>query len=250
MAFAILCADVVYALIMILFLKHIDIEGSGSLGTFFIRNGFEIKIVELYLGQQLPDQLKNVQAVVALGGPMNVYQESEFPFLIEENIFIQNVLSKKIPFLGICLGSQLLAKATGSKVFKARQEEVGVFKVKITSAGKEDPLFHGLDEDLDVFQWHEDTFDLPLRSRLLVQASQCHHQAFCVGDQAYGLQFHIEVDRDMVMSWMNEYWRLDHVLEDERSQRILSTFDEAQRTMRESANKLYQNFADIINKEK
>ncbi|MBF0122716.1 MAG: hypothetical protein HQL21_04830 [Candidatus Omnitrophica bacterium] len=96
---------------MILFIKHVDIEGPETLGSFFVKQGFELGVVDLHRGQKLPATLDGIDAVISLGGPMNVYEEAEHPFLKDEDVFLKKVLRAKVPFLGICLGAQLLAKA-------------------------------------------------------------------------------------------------------------------------------------------
>ena len=126
---------------MILIVKHIDIEGPGTLGDFLKAQGEKFSIIELGSGDQLPADLKAFKAVVVLGGPMNVDEEDRYPFLKPENIFIQKVLTAKIPYLGICLGSQLLAKAAGARVVKSPVKEIGWYKIKLTSEGEKDPLF-------------------------------------------------------------------------------------------------------------
>lgn len=109
---------------MILFIKHINIEGPETLGEFFKCRGHEIKMIELGADELLPDNLNNIKAVISLGGPMNVYEEDKCPFLKEEVQFIQKIVSEEVPFLGVCLGSQLLAKACGAKVEKSLQKEI------------------------------------------------------------------------------------------------------------------------------
>ena len=104
---------------MILIIKHIEHEGSGTIEEFFRRHGFSVKTVELSRGDFLPDDVSSLEAVVSMGGPMNVYEEDIYPFLKEEDIFIKKIVREEIPFLGICLGSQLLAKAAGAKVTTA-----------------------------------------------------------------------------------------------------------------------------------
>ena len=146
---------------MILFIQNIPIEGPETIGDFFAENGFESKIVDLQSAEQLPDSLEGIEAVVCFGGPMNVYEEDKYPFLRGEDGFIKKVLEKEVPFLGICLGSQLLAKAVGAEVVKSPQEERGFFNVFLTECGKKDPLFSGLKGTLGVFQWHGDMFNIP-----------------------------------------------------------------------------------------
>jgi GMP synthase-like glutamine amidotransferase len=145
--------------------------------------------------------LDGVAGVVILGGPMNVYEEDNYPFLALEDAFIKMVLREKIPFLGICLGAQLLAKACGAKVTKSDYKEIGWFEVDLTPEGKQDGLFRGLPHTIPVFQWHEDTFAVPDGGILLGTSALCRNQAFRVGDSAYGLQFHTEVTPDMVKAW-------------------------------------------------
>src|SRR6185436_14634873 len=110
---------------------------------------------------KLPDDFSNIEAVVSLGGPMNVYEEDKFPFLKEEDRFLKKAIKEEVPLLGICLGSQLMAKACGVKVFKSPVKEVGWFKVQLKEAGQKDPLFKSVTPEFDVFHWHEDMFEIP-----------------------------------------------------------------------------------------
>ena len=194
---------------MILFLKHIAIEGPETLGRFLEGKGFDIKILELQDGDSLPQNLDDVEAVVSLGGPMNVYEEDKHPFLKQENVFLKKVLEKEIPFIGLCLGSQLLAKACGAKVRESPKKEIGFFSVQLTPEGKKDPLFAGLSENLDVYQWHEDMWELPSEATLLASSGACPHQAFRVGANAYGLQFHVEITDVSIKEWAQAYFPPD-----------------------------------------
>jgi len=152
----------------------------------------------------LPDRLSNFAAVVMLGGPMNVYEEETYPFLKDENLFIKEVLREELPFLGICLGAQLLAKACGARVMKAAQKEVGWYSVELTKQARQDRLFKRVESPLTVFQWHEDTFDIPDGGVLLATSALVRNQAFRMGSSAYGLQFHVEASLDMVKDWMKD----------------------------------------------
>ena len=135
---------------------------------------------------------------------MNVYEEEKFPFLVDENRFIQRLILENIPMLGVCLGSQLLAKALGAKVMKAGSPEIGWGDVSFSPQTAEDPLFSKLkSQKLRVLQWHEDTFELPKGAVHLASSKIVPNQAFRYKDRFYGFQFHVEVDRPMLEDWFN-----------------------------------------------
>ncbi|MEW6008181.1 MAG: type 1 glutamine amidotransferase [Candidatus Omnitrophota bacterium] len=192
---------------MILIIKHIEIEGPGSIEEFFRNTNWRLQTVNLAQGERLPNSFKDIEAIITLGGPMNVYEEDKYPFLKDENEFLKNAIKEQVPILGICLGAQLLAKAGGAKVRKAAKEEIGWYKINLTKDGLKDNLFSGLKEKIDVFQWHEDTFDIPKQGVLLANSETCKNQAFRLGSNAYGLQFHFEVTADMIEDWTKEYKR-------------------------------------------
>jgi GMP synthase (glutamine-hydrolysing) len=187
----------------IVVIKHIENEGPGMIEPFFTDRGWELEIIEMSKGGVLPDTLDTVAALVILGGFMSVYDEKEYPFLKEEDLLIRKALIEEVPLLGICLGAQLLAKTCGARVTKAPKQEIGWHKVRKTVEGKRDILFMGNPEYLQVFQWHGDTFDLPEGALLLAEGKECRNQAFRVGQNAYGLQFHIEVTEDMIENWFS-----------------------------------------------
>jgi GMP synthase-like glutamine amidotransferase len=199
----------------IVIVKHVEQEGGGLIESFFPADGWEMDIVEIERGDRFPDALDDVAGVVVMGGPMNVYQEKTYPFLKDEDRFIRTILAEEIPFLGVCLGAQLLAKACEAPVRKAPEKEVGWYTVSLTPEGRRDRLFAGVSRDLRVFQWHEDTFDIPAGGVLVADAPTCPHQAFRVGNVAYGFQFHIEATADMVRQWLQnepgiDWARIEH----------------------------------------
>lgn len=230
----------------ILFIKHVEVEGPGTMGTFFENAGFQIEVLNLYASDKLPKDVHSFAAVVSLGGPMNVYEEEKYPFLKREDLFIRKVLQENIPFLGICLGSQLLAKACGAKVVKSPAPEIGLFDVSFKPRGANDMIFRNIRQSLKVFQWHEDMFEVAPKAIWLLESVACPHQAFRIGDKAYGFQFHIEVDRAMMIAWMKEYWRLNDVLDCEKARDILSQYDETFSKFHQTAEQVYKNFATII----
>jgi len=185
----------------ILIIKHVENEGPVTIGEYLKKNKIDSEPVELWRGDEFPDDLTGISSVVCLGGPMNVYDEDKHPFLKKEDVFIKETMKKGIPFFGVCLGAQLLAKAAGAKVYKAAEEEIGWSKIKLTDEGRKDKIFSGLDTDvLDVFQWHGDTFDIPKGGVLLAEGDKVKNQAFRIGS-AYGFQFHIEVDEEKLAEW-------------------------------------------------
>ena len=234
--------------IMILIIKHIDIEGPGTLGDFFKSRGEPFRIVELGAGEILPADPKVFKAVVVLGGPMNVDEEDRYPFLKPENEFIQKVLKVNIPFLGICLGSQLLAKAAGAKVVKSPVKEIGWYQIQLSTEGQKDPLFTGFKESDPIYHWHGDMFQIPVNAKLLASAQGCPHQALRVGHNAYGLQFHVEVTDRSIKEWCDEYCQSDLVGRQEHASSMMKDYWKYKDVFDSQAQRLYQNFLNIIHK--
>jgi len=208
---------------------------------------FEVKILDLSIGDCLPHSFNGIEAVVSLGGPMNVYEEEKYPFLKEENLFIQKVLDAKIPFLGICLGSQLLAKASGGSVGKSPKKEIGFFPITLNAHGQNDPLFQGIAEEIEVFQWHEDMSQIPPEGVLLAGSSHCPHQAFRVGHRAYGLQFHIEVTPKTIEEWTNEYFDMNQTSSLQNREEMVKDYLKNLENYTQIAQIVYNNFLNIIN---
>ena len=188
----------------VLIIKHIEIEGPGLIEDWLKQENIFYQILNPNSNIHLP-KLDDFTHLVILGGPMNVYEEDRYPFLKDEDLFIKEAIQRGKRILGICLGAQLIAKALGTKVFKAPVKEIGWYDVSLTRIGSIDPLFSHLPKTFSVFQWHEDTFDIPHNAILLATSSLIPYQAFRYGDNAYGLQFHLEVTQEMIREWMETY---------------------------------------------
>lgn len=154
----------------------------------------------LYRGDPLPEP-EDVSALIVLGGSMGANDDDSHPFLAGLKSFIVRAVEGGIPFLGICLGGQLLAEVTGGRVVSGRWEEVGTLPVALSPQGLEDRLFRGVAEDFVSFHWHHDSFDLPDEGVLLASSAACPHHAFRVGACAWGLQFHPEVTEGIIRDW-------------------------------------------------
>ena len=183
----------------VLVVMHVENEGPGVFGELLHAARAEVRIARLHLGDTLPEP-GELDAVLSLGGPMNVYEDERYPFLRAETIFLQSAAARGLPVLGICLGAQMIAKAAGAAVTRNRGEEVGWGTVSLTFDGRADPLFRGLPTTFPVFQWHGDTFGIPEGGALLATGNDCRNQAFRCS-RSYGLQFHLEADRALLAEW-------------------------------------------------
>lgn len=130
--------------------------------------------------------------LVIMGGPMNVYQEAEYPWLAEEKAFIKRAADKGKPIIGLCLGAQLLCCVLGGKVTRNPHKEIGWFPVTLTREARSLPLFSFLPESPVVFQWHGDTFSIPPGALRLAGSEACKNQAFMYGERIFAFQFHLE----------------------------------------------------------
>jgi GMP synthase (glutamine-hydrolysing) len=188
----------------VLIIKHIEQEGPGVIKYCLNQEKIPYQVLSLNLSERLPKP-DDFTHIVILGGPMNVYEEDHYPFLKNEDLFIKEAIQRGKRVLGICLGAQLIAKALGAKVFKASAKEIGWYDISLTRIGSSDPLFSDLPKLFPVFQWHEDTFEIPKAAKLLATSTPVPHQAFRYGENAYGLQFHLEVTLEMIKDWMETY---------------------------------------------
>jgi GMP synthase-like glutamine amidotransferase len=184
----------------LLVVQHVDCEHPGTLTPVFEEEQIEVTACNLGGGDDLPDH-EPYDALLVLGGPMGAYEEDVYPWLPGELAAIRAAVLSGKPFLGVCLGAQLLARALGAEAYPASTAEVGVDHVTLTSAAVTDPLLTSLPNPLPCFQWHGDTFDLPDGAVLLATSAACRNQAFRWGEHAYGLQFHLEVTVAMVSAW-------------------------------------------------
>jgi GMP synthase-like glutamine amidotransferase len=168
-------------------------EGMGE-------GGVEAVPVELDAGER-PADWRGFDAVLAMGGPMGVGDRGGHPWLTDERRLVREAVEAGRPFLGVCLGVQLLAAALEAEVYAADRPEVGLLEVELTDEGRADPLFAGLADPLVSFQWHGDTFDLPGGAVRLARSDAIPNQAFRWGERAYGVQFHLEVTPEMAQEW-------------------------------------------------
>ena len=146
-----------------------------------------------------PDE---ADGLIFMGGPMSV--NDDLPYIRQELRLIEQAVARDKPVLGVCLGAQLIARALGGRVYKNPVKEIGWFAVRFTEAARADRLFAGLDGPELVFHWHGETFDLPAGAELLALSGGCRHQAYRMGENVYGLQFHLEVTPEMIADWCRQ----------------------------------------------
>ena len=193
----------------------------------------------LYRDGSLPE-IGSISALIVLGGAMGANDDHKHPFLADLKQLIRAVVAARIPYLGICLGGQLLAAALGAQVVSNRWEELGTLTVQLTDAGRKDALFHETAPGFSSFQWHHDSFDLPDGAVLLASSPVCPHQAFRYGDCAWGLQFHPEVTEQIIRDWCA--W--DPVTLQQTGE-LLSAFTAQQTAYLRTARRLVENFLKI-----
>lgn len=213
--------------------EHVENENAGTILDYLKESGAPYQTLKLFAGDKVPQNTESILAIIIMGGPMNVDEVEKYPFLKDEVGLLKKAIAQKIPCLGICLGSQLIAKALGSAIYKAKTPEVGWDTLELKNTAS-DALFSKLGKNnLQVLQWHEDTFDLPKGAVLLASSKLVPNQAFAYNENTYGFQFHIEVNRQMLADWFKRSDELD---------KILKTFDEYQIELAGITQKIYSEF--------
>jgi GMP synthase (glutamine-hydrolysing) len=187
--------------VAVLVLQHADWELPGVYGDVLTGHGAQLHVARPDQDERLPDW-REFNAILAMGGPMSVNDEARLPWLRGERRLIAEAVAAGIPYLGVCLGAQLLAAALGAAVYPGPRPEYGMQPVDLSDAAPTDPVFAGIPPCLDVFQWHGETFDLPAGAVRLAGSAGYPHQAIRAGDRAYGLQFHLEVSQELLAKWL------------------------------------------------
>jgi GMP synthase (glutamine-hydrolysing) len=182
---------------------HGESVRAGVFGDVIRERAHGLEEWSLAWGTPPPRPLDAYGAVLVFGGAMHADQDSHHPWLREENLFLQRLLDLHIPLLGICLGAQLLAKAAHAPVMAAKEFEIGWFEVELTESGSRDPLLGRMPHTFDAFQWHYYEHGLPAGSVELARNALCT-QAFRLGEEAWGVQFHPEVTLAQIESWIDE----------------------------------------------
>lgn len=173
------------------YLQHVAFENPGTILDWAGKNNHAVTCTMLYNGEELPVG-QEFDWLVVMGGPMNIYEEAEYPWLADEKRFIKNAIESGKVVLGLCLGAQLIADALGGEVTRNPDTEIGWFPVKLTEDAKDLEVFRDFPDEITVFEWHGDTFALPEETVWLAGNKACKNQAFSYKDRVFGFQFHLE----------------------------------------------------------
>ncbi len=186
----------------LLVLQHVPHEILGTLNPLLKRAGFRIRYVNFARHPDAQPSLDGYDGLVVLGGPMGVNDTDQFPHLSTELKLIEEAMRRNLPVLGICLGSQLIARTLGADVYPNREKEIGWYDVSATAEAERDPLLAKFQSTEKIFQWHGDTCNIPRSAVHLAFSRVCANQAFRYGATVYGFQFHLEVDERMIHRWL------------------------------------------------
>ena len=222
----------------VLVVQNTRIESSGYLGELLSSDGFDITSINAK-HETIPN--KKFSLVVILGAPESA--NDDFPYLIEEQKLIKNSVNDHIPVLGICLGSQLIAKTFGAKVYTGSTKEIGFYHDLMFS--NDSKLFGGFKNPFTVFHWHGDTFDLPTGATRLALSENYPNQAFQY-TSAIGLQFHLEVNEQMVNLWLDKTEEKLQQIPYIDPQEIRSEINENISIVKSNMKNFYNNFKSVF----
>lgn len=179
------------------YLQHVPFENLASIEPWTKSQGHSLSATRFYNNEPLPN-IEDIDGLIVMGGPMNVYEERQYPWLIQEKKFVEQAIENEKIILGICLGSQLIADVLGAKVFPNSDKEIGWFPIELTSQAQTSNVFNVLSKQFTVFHWHGDTVELPNRAIRMATSEGCENQAFIYGEKVIGLQFHLESTKESI----------------------------------------------------
>ena len=234
-------------------LQHIALEDPGTFKDFLLADGHTLTTIQLDEGDTIPSNLNEFDAMLCMGGPMDTFMEKEYPWLVPEKKAIgEYVLNLKKPFLGFCLGCQLLGEVLGGRVVSSEPPEIGVLDINIIDDAKQDPVFNFLPNSIKALQWHSyevqglETID---GVEVIGSSPSTKYQIFGYNNHAYGIQFHIEIRKSTVDDWaaVPEYKNaLEQSLGKEALPEMKNSVNLEIDTMMQQCNQLYKNFINII----
>ena len=229
----------------VLILQNCELETLGTYERYLVDSGVTCDVVHTYQ-QSLPDP-KNYGMLLVGGTPDSAYDRASAPYLVQVYETLSTAVDANVPCFGVCCGAQLLAEIIGGRVYRNAEMEIGGYRVTLTRDGSNDPLLKGFPQNLPVFHWHGDTFDLPPRARLLVLGEKCQNQLFRYGVIA-GVQFHLEVAAADARQWALRYAdELPHV--GKSAQQVIDECKAQESEMHHLAGRLMQNYLDLIGRE-
>jgi GMP synthase (glutamine-hydrolysing) len=189
-------------------LQHISFENPGSIKDWALENHHTITYTYFFEDNFILPDLNNIDALIIMGGNMNAVEDKIYPWLTKEKELIKAAIKAHKKVIGICLGAQLITAALGGKVYPNNEKEIGFFPIQFIDDVLSHPFFNHFKNPYTVFHWHGDTFDLPYNTQLIASSAVCKHQAFLIGNNVMGLQFHFEMTEtiieDMILHDGNE----------------------------------------------
>jgi len=237
----------------LLVFQHLRVEHPGIFRGFFKEDGFELHTVELDEGEQIPD-LSDFDALWVMGGPMDVWQEDKFPWMIEEKVAIRKAVNElNMPYVGICLGHQLLADALGGEVGMGIKPEIGVMPIQKTEVGKQNPFLHNLPDTIKSLQWHSaEVKTVPEGFQILQESDLCTIQSIGSGRQIFTTQYHQEIINTTVSEWSEipEYKKaLEATLGSNAVHKLEKNTLEYMDVFNKSAKQFYENWKSVVFKD-
>mgnify|MGYP001056984965 FL=1 len=237
----------------VIVLQHINIEDPGYIKDLMIEDNINLTTIELDEGEKIPQDLSKYDAMFCMGGPMDTWMEKDYPWLIEEKKKIKEfVVDLKKPYLGFCLGCQLLGEVVGGSVVKSKNPEIGMLNINFSDNKKSDLLFNQFPDQIKSLQWHSyevQGLDSKEDITLLASSPETKYQIFKYQKHAYGIQFHIEIKNTTVGEWgcVPEY---KSALEKQLGEGALEKLDiDAKNNMpnmNEYSKILYENFKKLL----
>jgi len=229
----------------VLLIGHDEDETFGLAPSALAAGGVDVLEHRAGIDRSLPP-FDDLAGIVLFGGEMNVDMTERFPFLAEERSFVRKAVDTGIPYLGICLGAQMLARAMDRKVHPAGVREIGFNTLHPTQEAAEDPLMSAFQDGDMVFHWHEDTFELPEGATLLATGDDVHLQAFRIGNLAWGMQFHFEAHRAEMELWLESAGEDEVRRWGKTSAQIVEESERYLPTQERRAAEVFGRFAEVV----